>query len=238
MSAGLVRIPDHPRLERYSLEQALTAFPDVARLKVCFLPAVSGDSDIYIVKFYRAMNVLGAEGSRVSFFPLTTNLRERVLSSHVIYVSGGNTKAMFMIWREWKLDHILREALEAGTILTGLSAGSICWFEEGVSDSVEPGKLAPLRDCLGFLPGSHCPHYDGEVLRRPTYRKMVSESAISNGYAINDGAAIHYIDGNTARVVSSRPNAKAYRVERSGDSSFAETELPGWILLSDQAAKF
>jgi dipeptidase E len=95
--------------------------------------------------------------------------------------------------------------------LAGLSAGSICWFEEGVTDSI-PGGLTKL-DCLGFLPGSNCPHYDGESDRRPSYQRLVQSGGIGNGMAADDGVGLHYKDDKIFRVVSSRPNAKAYKVD-------------------------
>jgi peptidase E len=140
----------------------------------------------------------------------------------VIYVGGGNTKSMLALWREWGLDVILREAWQAGVILAGLSAGSICWFEAGVTDSI-PGDLTVLP-CLGFLPGSNCPHYDGEAARRPAYQRFVAEGEIADGYAADDGVGLHYIGTGLERVISSRPEAKAYRVERH-DGRVHETPI-------------
>ena len=115
------------------------------------------------------------------------------------------------LWKAWNLDAVLREVWERGTVLCGLSAGSLCWFEEGLSDSVIPGQYAELKG-LGFLPGSHCPHYDGERGRRPIYQQCISTGKLADGVAADDGVALHYIGTQLARVVSSRPEAKAYRV--------------------------
>ncbi|MGB3293374.1 MAG: peptidase E [Phormidesmis sp.] len=129
----------------------------------------------------------------------------------VIYVGGGSTFNMLAIWRAWELQKVLRQAWEKGTVLCGLSAGSLCWFEEGLSGSVAPGEYARLEG-LGFLPGSHCPHCDGESERRPIYQQNVGSGRLSPGIAADDGVALHYINLDLEQVVSSRPQAKAYRV--------------------------
>jgi len=128
------------------------------------------------------------------------------------------------LWREWGLDAILREAWRAGIVMAGISAGSICWFEQGLSDSVIPNALAPL-DCLGFLPGSNCPHYDGEADRRPVYRRCVREGTLKPGFAADDGAALHFAGTDLNAVVSSRPEARAYAVRWNG-AEIEEVALP------------
>jgi peptidase E len=129
----------------------------------------------------------------------------------VIYVGGGNTKSMLAVWRDWGLPELLREAWTSGIVLAGISAGAICWFEHGVTDSFA-GPLRPLA-CLGFLPGSCCPHYDGEAARRPTYHQLLSTGEIAPGVAIDDGAALHFVDTAIHGVVASRRGATAYRVQ-------------------------
>jgi peptidase E len=137
-----------------------------------------------------------------------------VLSQDAIYVGGGNTKSLLALWREWKLDRILRKAWQAGIVLGGISAGSICWFEEGLTDSI-PGRLTVLP-CLGLLSGSNCPHYDGEKNRRPVFQRLVSKGRMKAGVASDDGVALHFVGRKLARVVSSRPAAAAYTVRRAG----------------------
>ena len=124
---------------------------------------------------------------------------------------------MLAVWRAWGFADLLREAYERGTLLCGSSAGAICWFQQGVTDSIA-GELTAL-DCLGFLPGSYCPHYDGEKDRRPTYQRLVGEGRIAGGIACDDGAGAHFVDGRLERIVSARPNARGYRVERDGDGA-------------------
>jgi peptidase E len=149
------------------------------------------------------------------FKPPCADLRAFVLEQDAVYVGGGNTRAMLALWREWGLDGILREAWLAGVVMAGISAGSICWFQQGLSDSVLPGDLAPLQ-CLGFLPGSNCPHYDGEPERRPAYHRFIREGKLDAGYAADDGAALHYIGRDLKSVVTSREAARAYSVRRVG----------------------
>jgi dipeptidase E len=138
----------------------------------------------------------------------------------VIYVGGGNTANLLAVWRLHGLDAILREALDGGAVLCGVSAGMNCWFDASTTDSFGP-QIAPLRDGLGFVPGSACPHYHGEPQRRPAYRALVDDG-FPPGWAADDGAALRFTaDGAFAEGVASRPRARAYRVEPG-----AEIPLP------------
>jgi dipeptidase E len=170
-----------------------------------------------------------ADVRRVDFFPWPPeNLRELVLSQDVIVVGGGNTANMLAIWRAHGFDALLREAWELGTVLTGSSAGMICWFEAGVTDSFGP-QLEGMRDGLGFLPGSACPHYDGEDLRRPVYRQLVADG-FPAGYAADDDAALLFVGTELAEVWTIREGATGYRVDPG-----RETPLEA-RLLTDVAA--
>lgn len=209
--------PENPLLDTYILQQAKKANP-----KICFIPTASGDADSYVTRFYDFFNQQNCIPSHLSLFkPPTRDLESFILEKDIIYVGGGNTKNLLVLWKEWGLDHILRKAWEQGIVLAGISAGSICWFEEGVTDSYGDG-LEPIK-ALGFLKGSNCPHYDGEAERRPTYRKFVAEETLQAGIAADDGAAVHYVDGKVKRIVSSRPDARAYFV--SIDGKLEEKEL-------------
>jgi peptidase E len=129
---------------------------------------------------------------------------------------------MLAVWRDWGMDSVLREAYSNGIVLCGSSAGSICWFEEGVTDSLA-GDLTRMA-CLGFVPGSNCPHYDGERERRPAYHRLVGAGTIGDGIACDDGVGLHYVGGALRAIPSARPAARAYRVTRYG-SSAEETPL-------------
>jgi peptidase E len=222
---GFSMEPDNLAIDRYILEQT-----GVAKPKVCFLPQASGESPDYIIRFYRAFAELSSHASHLSLFqPHTADIEDFLLSQDVIYVGGGNTKSLLALWREWQLDRILRQALRNGTVLAGVSAGAICWFEQGTTDSI-PGALTVLP-CLGWLKGSCSPHYDGEAERRPALHRFVGTGAILPGHAFDDGAAGHFIDGQRHNVVSSRPDAKGYYVEKvNGD--VAETALQTHYLLA------
>ena len=145
-----------------------------------------------------------------------------ILAQDAICVGGGNTANMLAIWRGHGIDELLREAWENGVVLWGASAGMICWFEAGVTDSFGP-ELDGL-DCLGFLPGSACPHYDGEERRRPRYRELI-DGGFPEGVAADDGVGIHYVGTKIAELVTCRPGAAAYRVTRDGEEKLETREL-------------
>ena len=158
-------------MERYILEQARAERPAIG-----FIPTATGDADAYLVRFYAACGRLACRPSHLALFQRTPDLREWVFGQDVIFVGGGNTKSLLGVWREWGMDQLLRDAWAAGIVLSGVSAGAICWFEQGSTDSYAD-RLRAL-DCLGFLPGSCCPHYDAEEERRPTLHRMLSQGEI------------------------------------------------------------
>lgn len=214
---GFSMEPDNPLLDLYILKQVKKTKP-----QICFIPTASGDSDNYISRYYNFFNQQNCNPSHLSLFePPTRDLESFILEKDIVYVGGGNTKNLLALWKEWSLDDILRKAWNQGVILAGLSAGSICWFEEGVTDSFGDG-LEPIK-CLGFLKGSNCPHYDGEIKRKPAYHKLIESKKIQSGVATDDGVAIHYKEQGISKIVSSRPNAKAYTV--SFEKEVIETEL-------------
>ena len=198
---------DNPLLDLYIMEQAKKTNP-----KVCFVPTASGDSESYISRFYDAFESHKCVPSHLSLFrPPTRDLEAYIMDKDIIYVGGGSTKNLLALWKEWGLDSILKKAWQEGVVMAGVSAGSICWFEEGVTDSYGDGMEKITS--LGFLKGSNCPHYDGEADRRPAYQRLVSSGRMIGGLAADDSAAMHFIDLGLNRVVSSRPDAKAYRVQ-------------------------
>ena len=213
---------DHA-LDRYLLEQS-----GVDRPAITFLGTASGDSERYHAKFYAAFARYECRMSHVTLFGRAPDLRKHLEQQDVVFVGGGNTKSMLAVWREWGLPELLREAWQRGTLLCGISAGAICWFEQGVTDAAVAGLGA--LDGLGLLAGSCCPHYSGEEQRRPAYQRLISDGAIAPGIAIDDGAAVHFVDDKPWRVVSPRPDASAYRVERTG-GAVTETPLPDRLQL-------
>lgn len=152
-----------------------------------------------------------------------------MLEHDVVYVGGGNTRHLLVPWREWGLDRVLREARANGKVLAGRSAGSIRWFAAGVTDSLVPGHLAALP-CLGFLPGGTCPHHDGEPERRLDYRRLLlAAGEIGDGDAADDGMALHVVGDRLERVVGSRRDAHAYRVERRGEGVVETPLVPDYL---------
>ena len=197
---------------------------DKNRPKVCCIPTATGDAPANLVRFYSRFPASLCEPSHLALFERTvTDIREYLLSQDVIFVLGGNTANMLAAWRVHGVDHALKEAWEAGVVLCGGSAGSLCWFECGTTDSFDLNDLRPLYDGLGFIPGSHCPHYDGEAQRRPLYQGLITEG-FPPGYAIDDDAAIHFTGTEVSEVVSSRAGATAYRVELM-EEKVVETSL-------------
>ena len=179
------------------------------------VPTAVGDSDAAVVAFYERCRGLG-DLSHLKFHPWPpAGLRELTLAQDAIFVGGGSTANMLAVWRVHGFDRILREAWETGVVLFGWSAGMICWFEAGVTDSFRP-DLDGMADGLGFLAGSACPHYDGEALRRPRYRELV-ESGFPEGVAADDGVGLHYVGTDLREVVTCRPGAAAYRVTRDAE---------------------
>ncbi len=212
------------KLETYWLDLARTASP-----RVLFVGTASGDDPGYLARFYESYGRLGCRTAHLPFFRRTpVDLRRFVLDFDVVHVGGGNTRSMLAVWRDWGMDAILREAGEQGIVLCGSSAGAICWFEEGVTDSLA-GDLTAMR-CLGFLGGSACPHYDGEKDRRPAYRRMVAAGTIGPGYACDDGAAVHFVNGKLHAAVTAKPAARVYRVEPDGTGAAHESELASTLL--------
>jgi peptidase E len=204
--------PDNPLLDDFVLSLARRT-----PARVCFIPTASADSATYIAKFYRAFaNRCVATDLTLFDAPAlprrparTADLPAFVSQQDVFYVGGGNTANLLAIWRTHGLDRLLRKAFNAGAVLSGISAGMLCWFEGGLTDSF--GGLRALDDGLGLVKGTACPHYDGESERQPAYRRLIAGGAAS-GYAVEDGAALHFVGTRLKEVVSSRPGAAAYRV--------------------------
>jgi peptidase E len=189
------------------------------RPKVCFMPTASGDADHYIVRFYREFSARGAEVSHVSLFrrdkgsgAVEGDLAGHLLQQDLIYVGGGSVISLLGAWLAHGMDTMLEAAWRNGTILCGLSAGSLCWFEEAVTAFHGPPQR--VRG-LGFLPHSNCVHYDGEPARREEYHAYVGDDMIA-GYGVDDGAALRFVGGELHEAVSSRPKAGAHRVEAVG----------------------
>jgi dipeptidase E len=186
------------------------------RPRVCFLPSASGDADHYIVRFYRAFPADRCEASHISLFRREQgpgDLRAHLLAQDLIYVGGGSVVSLLGVWRAHGVDSILREAWKRGVVLCGLSAGSLCWFSEAVTGF--HGAPRPV-DGLGLLPFSNCVHYGCDSNRRKAYHDLL-QTGMRSGYAAEDGAALHFAGTDLLRVVASRPEARAYRLDADGE---------------------
>jgi dipeptidase E len=200
---GFSMEPENLLLDSYFFSMAEKKNP-----KVCFIGTASGDAQNYIDMFYQNMKNHEVQASHLSLFKGPKEpLRDFILDKDIFYVGGGNTRNLMVLWNEWHLGELLIEANKAGKVLGGISAGSLCWYEEGVTDSV-PGQLGALK-CLGILKGSHCPHYDGEMERRPAFHKLIL-NGMKDGMACDDGVAAVFEDEKFIEFISSRPAANGY----------------------------
>ena len=184
------------------------------RPKLLYLPTASADSPQGSISWFRNCAPVDCEPSvQESFIASTRQDRsweEVFLSVDGIVASGGNTLNQQAIWKAQGIDQVLRQAWDRGIVLGGASAGSLCWFEEGTTDS-RPKELSTVY-CLGFIKGSHSPHYDREAGRRPLYQKLISSGQMKPGYACDNDAGIYFEETEVKRVVSTRPEAKVYYV--------------------------
>jgi peptidase E len=186
-----------------------------------------GDDPAYYLRFYDRLANSPAEVRHLSLFPMPNveDPEDFLLSQDIIFVGGGSVANMVAVWRVHGIDQILRKAWHAGIVLAGSSAGGICWFEGGTTDSFG-ARLRPYADSLGMLAGSFCPHYDSEPQRRPLYQRLVAEGTLPGGLACDDGVGAHYLDDSLAEMISDRPDGEAYRVVSDGAGGVTETRLP------------
>jgi dipeptidase E len=196
--------------------------------RVCFLPTASGDADHYIVRFYRAFPASRCRPSHISLFRRdggAADLATHLLAQDLVYVGGGSVISLLGTWSAHGVDGMLRRAWEAGVVMAGLSAGSLCWFTEGVT--AFHGEARAVKG-MGFLPHSNAVHYDDKPEWRAAYHAAIADG-MAPGYGTGDGAALHFVGTELIDVVSSRPRAGAVRVEAVGGEA-VETRLPARYL--------
>ncbi|MBO0825112.1 MAG: peptidase E, partial [Actinobacteria bacterium] len=182
--------------------------------RVCVLNTAGGDDPASYLSFYATLSQHGARVSHLQLFtmPNVADPEDLLLSQDAIFVGGGSVANMLAVWRVHGVDRIMRSAWESGVVLAGVSAGAICWFEGGTTDSFGP-PLRPFTAGLGMLAGSYCPHYDGEPTRRPTFQSLVASGTLAGGVACDDGAAAHFTDSDLTEIVADRDGAAGYLVE-------------------------
>jgi dipeptidase E len=217
-------------LLRFALSLAKKETP-----RVCFIPTATGDAERSILAFYTAMSRFQCIPSHLTLFHQDMQVADVLADQDVIYVGGGNTANLLAIWRLHGVDRLLSElAQERGLVVCGGSAGGLCWFECGVTDSFGP-QLAALNDGLCWLPGSFCPHYDNESSRRPTYERLIESGSLPAGWAVDDAAALHFVNGEFRSALADRPEARVYRVQK-GEAGVVE-EAQAVLLLRDGQAE-
>jgi len=204
---GFGRNPNQRIIEKYIIDQSSESRPNVL-----FIPTASAEDKSYTVNFYSCFNGLDCNPSHLNLFQRTPRIEGLINKADIIYVGGGNTKSMLAVWKEWKLDKLLFKAYNKGTVLAGVSAGAICWFDTGITDSW--ASNLNYIDCLGILPGSCCPHYDSEKDRRPSVHKFIENEKIKSVYAIEDGAAIHFKDDAPYKNISFFKDSKVFFVDK------------------------
>src|SRR6201994_3588186 len=196
--------------------------------RLCVLNQAVGDDPAYYLRFYDHLANSSAEVRHLSLFPMPNveDPADFLLSQDIIFVGGGSVANMVAVWRVHGLDRILRKAWQAGIVLAGSSAGGICWFEGGTTDSFGR-ELRAFTDGLGLLAGSYCPHYDSEPGRRPLYHRLIADGTLAAGIACDDGAAAHFTDDELTELLADRPGAGAYQVEPGVTEIRLETRLLG-----------
>lgn len=199
--------------------------------KVCFLATACGDSAELIRTFYEAALLRGLQPSHVALFPMPTvpDITSHLLDQDVIWVWGGSVAGLLAMWRLHGVDEAMRAAWQAGVVLTGVSAGSICWHVGGTTDSFGP-QLRPITTGLGLIPFSNGVHHDGEAQRRPLFRSLIADGILPDGYATDDGTGVLYRGTSFVEAVAEIAGKSAYRVSRNADGGATEEPLPTRLL--------
>jgi peptidase E len=209
-------------LLRYALDAS-----GASRPRVCVMATAQGDNAADYLRLLTAFEHTGVVLSHLSLFPMPNvpEPGELLLDQDVIVVGGGSVANMLAVWRVHGLDTVLRVAWERGVVLSGASAGAICWFVGGTTDSFGP-LLRLFADGLALLPHSYCPHYDSEELRRPTYQRLVSDGSLPAGWGADDGVGLHFVDGELAEVIADRDGVCAWHVQPGSDQAVETRLLP------------
>ena len=193
------------KIEKYIVSQSTKKNPSI-----CFIPTATGDDRDYINNFYKAFDSLNCKTSHIDFFKRTIKLKEHINKQDIIFVGGGNTKSMLAVWKEWELDKILYEAYKNGIIMSGVSAGAICWFTNGITDSFKDHQS--ILPCLNFVDGVCCPHYDEEPERIPYVERILKNNEINICYAIEGFCALHLVNDKPKYSINFGKENKCYEV--------------------------
>ena len=207
-------------LGELKIEKYITSLVIKDRPKICFIPTASGDNDLYKLNFYRAFSKLNCITSHLDFFSRTENLENKILTQDIIYVGGGNTKSMLAVWKDWNLHNILKIGYEKGIVMSGVSAGAICWFNKGITDSFSD-KLE-IIDCLGIIKATACPHYDEEKERKPFVHEIIKTQRIDSCICIEGDCALHIKNDFHYKSYNFGANKKCLKILKKNDKLIEE----------------
>ena len=205
------------------IEKYIISLSTADRPKICFIPTASGDNHSYILNFYRAFSSLNCITSHVDFFSRTEELEDKIFDQNIIFVGGGNTKTMLAVWREWGLDIILKKAYEKGIIMSGVSAGAICWFEKGITDSY--ASDLQIINCMGFLKGIACPHFDEEKEREPYVNQLLRNEVINSCICIEGFSALHIFNDNNFKTINFGTNKKCFELRKNNNNKILKKDF-------------
>ena len=207
---GFGRNPGDGVIEQYILDQTGKEKPNI-----CFIPTATGDNEAYKVNYYSTFSKLDCNPIHLDFFKRTPDLEQLIPQQDAIFVGGGNTKSMLAVWKDWNLDKLLKDAYEKGVVMSGVSAGANCWFEKAVVDSWEEDLR--VIDCMGFVKGNCCPHYDEEPQRRPAVKKFLEDGIVDSFYTVEGNCALHIKNDNEYLSVDFGKEKNAYIVSIDDD---------------------
>ena len=207
---GFGRNPGDGVIEQYILDQTGKEKPNI-----CFIPTATGDNEAYKVNYYSTFSKLNCNPIHLDFFKRTPDLEQLIPQQDAIFVGGGNTKSMLAVWKDWNLDKLLKDAYEKGVVMSGVSAGANCWFERAVVDSWE--KDLRVIDCMGFVKGNCCPHYDEEPQRRPAVKKFLEDGIVDSFYSVEGNCALHIKNDDEYLSVDFGKEKNAYIVSIDDD---------------------
>ena len=207
---GFGRNPGDGIIEQYILDQSPSQKPNI-----CFIPTATGDNEAYKVNYYSTFSKLNCNPVHLDLFKRTPDLEKLIPEQDVIFVGGGNTKSMLSVWKDWGLDDLLHKAYKDGVIMSGVSAGANCWFENAVVDSWEE-DLKVIK-CMGFLKGNFCPHYDEEPDRRPAVKRFLETSVFESCYSSEGNCALHIKNEQDFLSVNFGKGKKSYLISMDND---------------------
>ena len=202
---GFGRNPGDGVIEQYILDQT-----NIEKPNICFIPTATGDNEAYKVNYYSTFSKLNCNPVHLDFFKRTPNLEKLISEQNAIFIGGGNTKSMLAVWKDWGLDDLLHKAYKNGVVLSGVSAGANCWFESAVVDSWADDLQ--VINCMGFVKGNYCPHYDEEPQRRPSVKKFLEDEVFDSCFSSEGNSALHIKNESDYLSINFGKEKKSYKV--------------------------